>query len=119
MIPAARPIPIGPTTQDVVVASGLTLVTGWSFAESTGSAPAEIVLFDGSSPSGAFIAIITLNANESTRDLIPEPFLAAMSGLYLEVQSGAVVGSIWAIEATLEGNFAFAEGARPLWTGEL
>jgi hypothetical protein len=119
MIPAARPIPIQPTTVDVAIASGLTLITGWSFAEATGAAAAEIIIFDGSNAQGAIIAVITLNAGESTRDLIPEPFLACMSGLYVNVVTGTIFGSIWAIEATLEGNFAFAQGARPLWTGEL
>jgi hypothetical protein len=119
MIPAARPIPIFDTTNDVAVASGLTLITGWSFAEITGAAPAIFALYDGSSNSGALIAYITLNAGESTRDLIPEPFLACMSGLYLSMINGEIEGSIWAIEATLVDGLAFAQGARPFWTGEL
>lgn len=118
-LPAAEAIPISDRTTDLQVISGLALITGWSFIEMTGAATAQVNLYDGTSANGALIAAISLIANESTRDLIPAPFVAAMSGVYLEVLTGEIMGSLWTIPATLENGYAFADGAKGVWTGDV
>jgi hypothetical protein len=112
-LPAARPIPISARTTDLQIAGGLTLLLGWSFRETTAAAGATFRLVDGTETGGAIVASITLTSNESTRDLIPAPGLACMSGLFLDVIAGEIEGSIWALEATQIGGLAFADGPIP------
>lgn len=118
MIPAARPIPILSRTTDLQIAGGLTLLSGWAFWEPTGLAAATLRLFDGTNDDGTLIVPISLDAGQSTRDMIPEPFLAAYAGLYLEVVSGTVEGAVWSLQAELHAGIAFAEGVAPVWSGD-
>lgn len=118
-LPAARPIPIATTTTGLLVAGGLTLIVGWAFLETTGAASAQVNLWNGTSNVGALVAPISLSSGQSTRDLIPAPFLACESGLFVEVASGSIRGSVWTIEATMIDGFAFADGAIPWPSGEL
>lgn len=70
-------------------------IYGWIIAESTGSAPAKIRLFDGTSNSGYYIGTVTLAENESNREFFPvETPQIRNNALYLEIVSGKVEGSI-------------------------
>lgn len=119
MLPAARPLPIATRTTDLLLAGGLTLIVGWSWIETTGAAAAEFNLVDGTGAGGALVAPISLSSGQSTRDLIPHPFLACHSGLFLDMVSGSVRGSVWVIEATLENGIAFAQGYPSAWDADV
>lgn len=118
-LPAARPIPVASTTASIQVSGGLLLVVGWAFWEPTGAAACTFKLWSGTATAGTLVAPISLATGESTRDLIPGDGLEVISGLFLEVVTGRVEGSVWAREATLEGGVAFADGAIPWPSGEL
>jgi hypothetical protein len=117
MLPAARALPIATRTTDLALTGGLTIVRGWSFVETTGGAPAALELYDGSGINGALIVAITLSQGESTRDWLSGSGIAAMGGLYLHLVTGSIKGAIWQSQATLDHDYAFADGARPVWSG--
>jgi hypothetical protein len=120
MLPASRVLPIGNPVVTGPVTGGLTLISGWSFEETSGIAPAKLRLYDGSGVNGARIVTISLLANESTRDNFPEPMLGVFTGVFCELVGGTIDGSLWTLQATLDDNgFAFAEGARPVCAGEV
>jgi hypothetical protein len=88
-----------PETINFPAAGGRLLNTGGCVTfitshETTGTAGAEIRLWDGSTNAGTLVAVISLNAGESTRDDITEHHLTFRTGLYLEVVSGAIEGSV-------------------------
>ncbi len=66
---------------------------GFSLRETTGLAVALVRLWDAASATGQILDEISLAANESARELYPVP-LCARIGVYIEVVSGAVAGSI-------------------------
>lgn len=66
----------------------------WSFLETTGTARATIRLRDGSDTGAAVIVPISLSAGESTRDWLGPQGIPCRAGVYLEVVSGSVEGSI-------------------------
>ena len=67
-----------------------TALFGWSVAETAGGA-AKIRVRDGSDVSGAILSgLISLSANESTRDLLMLPIDVVSGGLFLEIVSGQV-----------------------------
>jgi hypothetical protein len=118
-LPAAKALPIPTTTTDVVLAGGLLIVRGWAFKNLDPANPASVELYDGTGTNGALIVPIDLLASESTRDWLSGSGIGAMAGLYLHVVKGTVQGSIWYSAATLEDDFAFVDGTKPFWTGEL
>ncbi len=117
MLPAARPMPCPVTTADVILGTGLWIVTGWSFKETTGGAPAEIELYDGRDPASTQFAEINLSQGESTRDLCGANGVACRVGVLVHVISGSVKGSVWAVPAQDYRGFAWARGVRPIWAG--
>lgn len=119
MLPAARSLPFGPTTQDVALSSSLLIVRGWAFKETTAAAPAVVELYDGSGANGELIVPVDLLEAESTRDWLSGSGIGAYSGLFLHVVSGTVKGAIWYSPATLEDGWAFVDGAKPFWSGDL
>jgi len=70
-------------------------IMGWSFSEPTGLAPATFDLYDGLDPTGILIASITLAASESTRDYLGPWGIMLRTGLFLDMLTGAVKGSVW------------------------
>ena len=66
---------------------------GFSLRETSGAAVALVRLWDAASATGTILDEISLAANESARESYPVP-LTAKTGVYIEVVSGAVVGSI-------------------------
>ena len=93
-----RFLPVPVTTVSVPVFAGDSRVTGWSFKETTGAAPAELWLIDGNDANGNPFAFITLTANQSVRDVTNDAGLTVTTGLFVRVVSGSVQGSIWAVD---------------------
>ena len=67
---------------------------GFSLRETTGLAVALVRLWDAASATGNIIDEISLAANESARENYPIAKVAK-TGVYIEVVSGAVAGSIF------------------------
>lgn len=88
-------VPFLPAAGSQSLVSLQTLVGGWSFKEVTGSAPAEIQIFDGNNNQTVPYAFITLNAGQSMRDFCPTPGLFFRQGLFVQLVSGVVTGSVW------------------------
>lgn len=82
---------------------------GWSFLETTGAAPATLDLIDGGNASGASLSPFSLTAGQSTRDWLGKPGLLVQSGLSINVSSGTVRGTIWALLLT-DAEIAKDEG---------
>lgn len=86
-------LPATTISQALVTRSGV--LFGWSFKETTGSAPAAVSLDDGSSHNTQGIVAITLLANESTRDIWGFPGIWVNSGIYVQILSGSITGKIY------------------------
>lgn len=91
----ARALAVGQTAASVQVSGLPERIIGWSFREVTGAAPADIQLIDGLSNNGQIIAEITLGPGESIRDVAGGWCLRARVGVFLQVNSGTVRGSVW------------------------
>lgn len=117
-LPPARVVPLGTITADVTPITGAGILFGYSFTETTGSAVAQVQLFDGTGTGGAFITNITLLASESTRDWLGMPGLAFLNALYVDVVAGSVSGSVWVTPGELVDAYVVAQGFRPIWRGE-
>lgn len=90
------PVPAGSGSQALF--AGDSLVTGWSFQETTGAATAEVWLIDGNDANGNPFAFITLQAGQSVRDLTAYWGINVTIGLFLRVVSGSIRGSVWAVD---------------------
>ena len=71
-------------------------VTWHSTYETTGTAAASYALYDQGTSSGQQLAYVTLSAGQSTRDYVALHALPFLGGLWLDVVSGSVGGSITA-----------------------
>lgn len=69
-------------------------ITWFSLRETSGAAAAVVRYYDGSGASGKLMAAISLQASESTREWVGNHGLPFGGGLYLQVVSGSVEGSI-------------------------
>lgn len=82
------------TGSDQAVAATRTLYRGFSIRETSGSATALVRLFDNASAaSGTVLEEIALAAGESAREYYRDG-IWAYNGVYLDVVSGAVAGSV-------------------------
>lgn len=66
---------------------------GFSFRETSGSAPATVRIYDSDTATGTLLDTVQLVANESTADFYPGG-IRAQNGLYVDLVSGAVEGSV-------------------------
>lgn len=82
-------------SSQTIAAPGATAVVyrGFSLRETSGSASALVVVFDGSA-TGTILDEVALAAGESARELYNNFTMKAGSGLFVQVVSGAVAGSI-------------------------
>ena len=71
---------------------------GWAILEATGSAAAEVVIYDGFDANGPILADITLAADQSTRDYFGYSGLWADAGIFVKCVSGSVRGTVWIAE---------------------
>lgn len=70
------------------------VLLGWSIRETTGVGSAVVILRDGGDATADEVGSVTLAAGASVRDLFPFG-ISLTKGLYLDVQSGAVAGTIY------------------------
>lgn len=70
---------------------------GWSFLETTGAASATLEVFDGTNANGQSISPISLTAGQSTRDIWGKPGIEITNGLFVNVLSGSVRGSLYVL----------------------
>ena len=117
MLPPSTIIPIPTTTTDLSLLGGASVLTGWSFIETTGAAAAELQLFDGSSTTGALITDISLTQGQSTRDLMCANGVQIRFGLFMHVVAGSVRGSVWAVPGELYNDFMVGQGYRAVPAG--
>jgi hypothetical protein len=83
-----------PVTASGLVAGRRSFITGFSFTETTGTATASVQLITGQTAGGILLATINLAISESAREYLPWPWLLAKYGIFVNVASGAVAGSV-------------------------
>ncbi len=93
-LPPAQLLPFAATSADLTLYTGLMVLRGWSFAETAG-ATASFALYDGADDTTVQVVPINLIANETTRDLITGNGLLIRTGLFLEMFSGTIKGTIY------------------------
>ena len=82
------------TGSDQVVRAGVAYYRGFSIRETSGAAAAVVRIYDhASAASGTVLDEISLDAGESAREWY-ESGIWASSGVYIDVVSGAVAGSV-------------------------
>ncbi len=92
----ARAIQIPTTTADQVVLGPRAIMYGWTLRETTGSAAAVARLHNGQDSTGPIAASIGLVAGGSEIQGPAGPGVLMDAGVYLEVVSGSVEGSVFA-----------------------
>lgn len=86
--------PVALTGSDQAVAARAAYYRGFSIRETSGSAGAVVRIFDNASAaSGTVLDEISLTAGESAREWY-ESGIWASNGVYVDVVSGAVAGSV-------------------------
>lgn len=103
-------IPLGTITAGTPVTGRECRLYGWSFVETTGTDPAELVVYDGGSAGGTPVVHVTLDAGQSTRDYPPKPGLRIQSGIWVEIVSGSVDVIIQALLLSEEEIWLMAQG---------
>lgn len=89
---AARPVTL--TGNDQTIDSGPTVYHGFSLRNTSGAATATVRIWaHPDKAEGALLDTVHLAESESAREYYPEGVVAD-SGLYVEVVSGAVEGSV-------------------------
>lgn len=86
---AARPIPLGMTI------TGYVVLMGFAVKESTGTAAAEVDIYNGTNNQGLLVLPATLTASQSTSEWYGPNGLEMSEGIYSVVSSGSAVGTIW------------------------
>lgn len=92
----ARVIPVGVTTAGLLLMGPRAILYGWTFRETTGTAAAEVRIRNGQSASGVLAASIGLAEGASVSQGAADPGMLMDGGVYLEVVSGSVEGSVFA-----------------------
>jgi len=101
-ITCAEAIPISSQSQKLAVSA--VRLAGYSLHETTGTTGAVIRLHDGISTDGDSLVPISLGMGESVRDWFGDQRsggVAFPTGMYLEVVSGSLEGSIWVYRNTV------------------
>lgn len=86
------PISAGQLSGQLISGAGRLLVH--TIEETTGAAGAKYTLFDGTGVSGTPLVPVTLAANESSRDYFGRHGIPFLTGVYIQVISGSVLGAI-------------------------
>lgn len=88
------PLPVALTGSDQAVKTTATLYRGFTIRETSGSAAAVVRIFDNASAaSGVVLEEIALNPNESRGEWYGAG-IQAVNGIYVDIVSGAVAGSV-------------------------
>lgn len=91
MAPAASPVALTGSDQTVVI--GPATYRGYSLRE-TGGADAVVRIWDGTAASGILLDTVALAADGSAQAWYGGGGLRAVAGVFVEVVSGAVEGSV-------------------------
>lgn len=94
VIASFRTIHLGTLTAGKKLDSRNGILIGIAVLETTGAAPAKLLFHDGQDATGAVIVPYTLLANESARDAWAPLGWVYENGLYVEVVSGSIDGSV-------------------------
>jgi hypothetical protein len=81
------------TGADQLVVTGGAMYRGFSIRETAGAA-AVVRIYDGASASGTLLDTVSLVASESARELYGSCGIWATAGIFVDVVSGSVEGSI-------------------------
>jgi len=109
-LPPAQLFPFAATGSDGQLALGSFVLRGWSIIESTGSAAAIANLLDGQDATGPLIAGIQLAQATSSTVVIPGSGVLIRTGVYLDVVSGSVRGTLWMNPITTDDEHSWAHG---------
>lgn len=97
-VPANRPsraVAIPTTTANVQVTGRDSVLTGWSFRETTGTAGAIARLIDGKDANAQLVAAISLSSGQAVALSLAPGGLLITTGLYLDMVSGSIEGAVW------------------------
>ena len=86
---------------------GRCLVLGVAIGESTGAATAKARIRDGTAVTGTRLVPFTLAANESVRDWFGDFGFVYEQGVFFELVSGTVEGSVLVVPETILGPDGF------------
>lgn len=89
------PISIPATTAGATFALGPVRLMGWALKENTGAASAAFELYDGNDTTGQSLTPVNLVANESIRDWFGATGVLCERGLFINVTSGTVRGTLF------------------------
>lgn len=109
LIPTPEPLP--------AVVGGFVLVWGWALKETSGAIPAVVNLISGTDATGLPVIPFQLSPSESTRDGVFARPLRFPGGLFTQIVSGTVTGSVYITpgypgELTSFGRVRNREGQR-------
>lgn len=83
------------STDDTKLSTSSGRLVGYSLAEATGLAGAKVYIRDGVDAEAPILAVITLAANESTRDWWAPGGVGFGRGLYVDLVSGQIEGALY------------------------
>lgn len=90
--------PLSSLTSGSQPVAGDTLVTGWALYETTGADLASCNIIDGNDANGTIVARVNLLAGQSVRDMTGILGLLFTVGVYVQVLSGSIAGTIWGMD---------------------
>jgi len=91
MSEAATPTAL--TGSDQLIRTGPSIYRGFTIRETSGTTAAVVRIHDGVTAAGTVLDTIALNPGESAREWY-HPGIHATTGVYVDVVSGAVAGSV-------------------------
>ena len=91
------PVPFGPVAGLVQVIGTDCILMGFSVLETTGAAPAEVDIIDGSTATGRPLAFVALTAGKSDHDTFSSWGIAIETALSVNVSAGTAKGVLWVI----------------------
>lgn len=81
-----------------LMAPGKRVFAGFAFREASGTAGAVVNIRDGYDANARLVCPLTLAANESVRDFTTTVGIQLLQGLYVEIASGTVQGTVYTLE---------------------
>jgi hypothetical protein len=98
----ARILPVAATASGFAISRTSEAVVGLALEETTGAASARAELIDGQDANGVSGIPITLSPGQSVRDDFGGLCLRFTRGVFLNVTSGTVHGSVWVADVGSE-----------------
>lgn len=97
--------------------TGGALLLGWWLKETTGSAPAELVVTDGTAPDALVVADVDLLTSESTREWFGPAGIELRQGAVVTPATGSVNGALYLVPGERYDEYLLALGLKPIWSG--